>query len=115
MNILGYQRLETHGLSFEILVDGKPISTLVGSSDTSIPYWLFETGVALHPITRMGSDTEQRVVAVCCCGAFGCSCISCNIVQSWDDNIVFRDFARDPYDLNPAFNPLLLYSNRQGR
>ncbi len=103
MNILGYQRLEIHGLSFEILVDGKPISALVGSSDTSIPYWLFETRVALYPITRISSDTEQRVVAVCYCGAFGCSCISCNIVRGWDDNIVFRDFATDPYDPNPDF------------
>jgi hypothetical protein len=109
MNILSYQRLENHGLSFEILVDGEPISNKVGSSDTSVPYWLFKTGVALHPLSQIGTDIETRVVAVCSCGEYGCSSISCKVVRSWDNNIVFRDFTRVPVSANPFFDPSLFY------
>jgi hypothetical protein len=109
MNILSYQSLESHGLSFEILVDGEPIGKKIGSSGTSVPYWLFKTGVALHPLNRIGTDMEKRVVAVCSCGEYGCSSMSCNIVRSWDDNIVFRDFERVPFSSNPFFDPSLFY------
>jgi len=109
MNILGYRTVENHTLSFELLVDDEPIGKVVGSSDTAIPYWLFKNGVALSPIARLGSGTEKRVVAVCACGAFGCSCIRCDVVQSWDGNIVFRDFTRNLFSSNSVFN-LLMFS-----
>lgn len=107
MNILGYRSVENHTLSFELLVDGESIAEVVGSSDTAIPYWLFKNGTALSPIARLGSDTEKRVVAVCSCGTFGCSCIRCNVVRSWDGNVVFRDFTTNPFSSNSVFNLLM--------
>jgi hypothetical protein len=92
MNILDYRSIENHTLSFELLVDGKSISKLVGTSDTAIPYRLFNNGIALSPIERLNSNIEKRVVAVCSCSEWGCSSIRCDVVRSWDGNIIFRDF-----------------------
>ncbi|WP_148215706.1 hypothetical protein [Acaryochloris marina] len=110
LNVLNYRSLEVHGLSFELMVDRKPIGEIVGTSDTAVPYWLFKTGVALRPLSQLNSgDTGKRVVAVCPCGTYGCSCISCNVVQSWDRNIVFREFTTDLRSSLLPFN-LLIFS-----
>lgn len=94
INILDYQSIENQNdtLSFELLVDGKSISQLVGTLDKAIPYWLFKNGTALSPIEHLRSNTEKRVVAVCSCGQWGCSSTRCDVVKSWDGNIIFRDF-----------------------
>lgn len=108
LNILSYRSLESNGLSFELMIDQKTIGERVGTSDTAVPYWLFKTGVALRPLARLkGDDTEKRVVAVCPCGTYGCSCISCNVVPSWDHNILFRDFETDPRGSLLPFNILM--------
>jgi hypothetical protein len=92
MNILDYRSIENHTLSFELLVDGKPISKLVGTSDIAIPFRLFKNGIALSPIERLSRNIEKRVVAVCSCSEWGCSSTRCDVVKSWDGNIIFRDF-----------------------
>lgn len=110
LNVLSYRSLEVHGLSFELMVDRKPMGEIVGTADTAVPYWLFKTGVALRPLSRLENGyTEKCVVAVCPCGTFGCSCISCNVVQSWDRNIIFRDFVTDSRSSCLPFN-LLMFS-----
>ena len=107
INTLDYRSSAKHKLSFELLIDGKPIGSVVGSSDTAIPYWLFQTGVALSPLNNLESHAEKRVIAVCSCGSYGCSCVQCNVTQSWDGNILFRDFTIDQYHSDNAFNMLM--------
>lgn len=108
LNVLSYQSLESNGLSFELMVDRKTIGEIAGTSDTAVPYWLFKTGVALRPLSRLDNGyPEKRVIAVCPCGTYGCSCISCNVVQSWDRNIIFRDFETDPRSSLLPFNLLM--------
>jgi hypothetical protein len=92
MNILDYRSIENHTLSFELLVDGESISELVGTSDTAIPYRLFKNGIALSPIARLNRNIGKQVVAVCSCSEWGCSSTRCDVVKSWDGNIIFRDF-----------------------
>lgn len=108
INTLDFRVSKNHGLSFELLVDGKPISQIAGSSSKSIPYWLFMTGVALLPLSYLGSDSDRRVVAVCSCGEWGCGSLRCNIVKSWDGNVVFRDFTTDLSCSELAFSMMML-------
>jgi hypothetical protein len=109
MNILDYLSIEDYTLSFELLVDGQPISKLVGTSDTVIPYRLFKNGIALSPIKRLSSNIEKRVVAVCSCGEWGCSSTRCDVVKSWDENIIFRDFLTKISSPASEFNGFMFY------
>jgi hypothetical protein len=105
MNILDYRSTENHGLSFELVIDGEPIGKLVGSSDDlEIPYRLFKNGTALFPAAHLGRDSEKRVVAVCSCGEWGCSSTRCDVVKSWDGNIIFRDFITKRSKSDSVFN-----------
>ena len=106
-NILDFQASKNHKLSFELLVDGRPIGEIAGSSAISILYWLFKTGVALFPLNCLDSDSGKRIVAVCPCGEYGCGCVRCDVVKSWDGNIVFRDFTTDPFCSESKFNTLM--------
>lgn len=109
MNILGYRCSENHILSFELSIDGEDIGKVIGSNNTAIPYRLFLVGLALPPLDRLSSMTDERIIAVCSCGQYGCGCTRCKIVRSWDNNIVFRDFIMNPRASTSVFNLLLYY------
>jgi hypothetical protein len=107
MNILGYHRSANHILSFELTIDGEDIGKVIMTNNTAIPYRLFLTGLALPPLDRLISMTDERIIAVCSCGQYGCGCTRCKIVHSWDNSIVFRDFIMNPKESTPVFNLLL--------
>ena len=90
MNTLSYRLTKDHGLSIELLVDGQPLGELVGSSDTSIPYWMFKDDLPY----RSGSNKKHnplRIVSVCACGESGCGSTECKVLRE-GDTVVFRDF-----------------------
>ena len=74
MNHLSFRTIndEISGLSFELLIDGKPLTEAVGGTYSSIPFWLVEGDFS--PINEMPSLMTVccRIVGVCSCGEFGC-------------------------------------------
>lgn len=94
MSILDYRTNNDNGLSFELLVDGQPLGTLVGAKDTSIPYWIIENDLPNVPPQGQPLDPDLRIVAVCSCGEYGCGHTECRVIRG-EDSVVFRDFDMD--------------------
>ena len=96
MNFLDYRSDDELGLSFELLVDGKPLGELIGSQHQAIPYWIFEDDLPYLPphSPENRTDAEIRIVAVCGCGEYGCGHTKCRVERNGDE-VVFRDFHED--------------------
>jgi hypothetical protein len=88
MNLLSYKTSKLNGLSFELLVDGKPLAEYVGFKHTAFPYKIVKIGI---PIYRW---TDEKIVAVCDCGEYGCDCVLCKVKIS-DHVVIFSDFRRE--------------------
>ena len=79
-------------LSFELIVDGKPLSDHLNDGNIGIPYWLAKDGIPHLPPSDV--DSPRHIVTVCDCGEYGCGHSSCQIVKK--DNVVeFLHFAGD--------------------
>ncbi|MDQ6786949.1 MAG: hypothetical protein M3033_09095 [Acidobacteriota bacterium] len=93
INILSYETCEENGLSFELILDGKPLADYVKFKDTKIPYWIIDKG-----LPRYGFDIEdkidERIVAVCSCGEYGCDCVLCE-VQFDNQFVTLKGFRRE--------------------
>jgi hypothetical protein len=94
MNVLDYRTSDENGLSFELLVDGQPLGTLVGARDTMIPYWIIEDDLPYFPPHGPRHDSDVRIVTVCSCGEYGCGHTECRVIRG-NDGVVFRDFDMD--------------------
>ena len=94
MNILSYKTSNWNGLSFELLVDGKPLAEYVGfrdnrdNKDQLIPYKIIKEG---FPVYKW---TGELIVAVCGCGEYGCDCVLCQAIRN-ADFVSFTDFRRE--------------------
>ena len=88
MNTLSFKTSDWNGLSFELLIDGKPLAEYVGFEDNMIPYWIAKEGIPVY------QWTDERIVAVCNCGEYGCDCVLCNI-EEIGDKVIFKDFHRE--------------------
>ena len=97
MNTLAYRCTEDNGLSFELLVDGQPLGTLIGSIDLAIPYWIVEDDLPYWP-PGAPRDSEIRIVCVCECGEYGCGHAQCRVLHE-GDSVIFRGF---DFDVSPA-------------
>lgn len=68
MNNLAYRTSEENGLSFELVVDGQSLASLIGSRDAEIPYWIIDDDLPYFPpfgeeeINRYGSSPFVLVV-----------------------------------------------------
>jgi hypothetical protein len=87
MNVLNYQATEDNRLSFQLLVDGQLLSSLIGAKDSAIPYWLW-----LKEVPQNG--TGKAIVTVCSCGEYGCGCTLCDIDLT-PQEAIFHDFDFD--------------------
>jgi len=97
MNTLSFRTSyenKLNGLSFELLVDGKPISGLIGARDSEIPYWLFDDDLPYFPPFGDDRDMSQRIVTVCVCGEYGCGHTHCRLASS-DEMVELFDFDAD--------------------
>jgi hypothetical protein len=94
MNTLSYRCTEGNGLSFELLVDGRPLGDLVGAQDWAIPFWDVVDDLPRSPPHGPSLDPEIRIVCCCSCGEYGCGHTQCRVVREGDE-VVFRDFDFD--------------------
>lgn len=94
MPTLSYRCTEDNGLSFELLVDGRPLGALVGSRDTAFPYWIVEDGLPRYPPHGTPDDPDARIVCVCSCGEYGCGHTGCRVTRDGDE-VVFNEFDFD--------------------
>jgi hypothetical protein len=94
MNTLAFRTSEDNGLSFELLVDGRPLGTLIGSRDTAFPYWIVEDGLPHWPPHGDPDDPAVRIVCVCSCGEYGCGHAQCRVAHEGGE-VVFHEFAFD--------------------
>ena len=91
MNTLSFRITEENDLSFELLVDGESLGTLVDSCDKAIPFWLIEDDFPYFPPYGANRDDAKRIVTVCSCGEYGCGHTHCRI-QNHADSVVLSDF-----------------------
>ncbi len=104
MNTLGYRCTDDNGLSFELLVNDRPLSELIGARDSAIPYWIIGADLPHLPPEGEESDPEVRIVTVCSCGEYGCGHTRCRVVHE-GETIIFCDFDLDvsPEGRNKVF------------
>src|SRR5262249_26545621 len=101
MYLLGYRCTSDNGLSFELLVNGEPLGTLIGSRDTMFPYWIVEDGLPHWP-ANLKQDLAIHIVAVCECGDYGCGCVVCRVDREGDE-VIFHEFSSDVWDEGKQF------------
>lgn len=95
-NLTVVENLE-NGLSFELLVDGQPLSELLNDGNGPIPYWIAAHGIPTWPPSGPNIDKNTLIVTVCDCGEYGCGHSRCRI--SFDNGVVkFSHFAGDVGD-----------------
>lgn len=94
MNTLTFRTTDDNGLSFELLVNGRPLGELVGAQDWAIPFWIVEDDLPHSPPNGESRDPEVRIVCCCSCGEYGCGHTQCRVVREGDE-VVFRDFEFD--------------------
>jgi hypothetical protein len=94
MNTISFEVSEENGLSFELLVDGKPMGSILGDGNEGIPYWLAKDGLPTYPPSGATADPLLRIVSVCGCGEYGCGHSRCNVKQS-DETVEFLEFTGD--------------------
>ncbi len=91
LNTLSYRCTDDNGLSFELLVDGTALATLIGSQDSQIPYWIIDDNLPCYPPDGAPDDPEVRIVNVCSCGEYGCGHAECRVVHE-GESVIFCDF-----------------------
>lgn len=94
MNTISVEVSEENGLSFELLVDGKPMGAVLGDGNEGIPYWLVKDGLPSFPPSGSTADPGVRIVSVCGCGEYGCGHSRCNITQT-NEIVEFSNFIGD--------------------
>jgi hypothetical protein len=91
VNTLSFRTTQDNGLSFELLVDGELLGSLIESNDTAIPYWLIEDDLPCLPQNWKNRDSTKKIVTVCSCGEYGCGHTHCH-VRLHADTVEFGDF-----------------------
>ena len=94
MNTLSFRCTDDNGLSFELLVDGRPLGELVGAQNWAIPYWDVDDDLPYWPPHGPGRDRDIRIVCCCSCGEYGCGHTYCRVIREGEE-VVFREFGSD--------------------
>lgn len=104
INTLSYNFFDQNDGSFELLVDGVPLAELVNYEDTLIPFWIIDNGIPTFPPHESPEEINERIVAVCGCGEYGCDSITCQI-EIAKDFVIFSKFKRPGYSriINETF------------
>lgn len=94
-NQLSVKVTEANGLSFELLVDGAPLSEKLQDGNAGIPYWMVEDDLpTFPPLQKVSPNSALRIVTVCDCGEYGCGHAHCRIIKS-ESEVVFDQFQGD--------------------
>ena len=91
MNQLTVKVTDVNGKSFELLVDGVPLSELLDDGRDGIPYWLVEDDLPYLPPHGTPRQDGIHIVTVCNCGEYGCGHSHCRVTKT-EQNVVFDQF-----------------------
>lgn len=94
MNTLSFRTSTENGLSFELLVDGQSLGSLIGARDSEITYWIVDDDLPYYPPFGNDRDMSKRIVAVCSCGEYGCGHAQCRLVLG-EETVELLDFDFD--------------------
>ncbi len=94
INTLDVDCCDDHGLSFDLLIDGKFIGLYLKDENGGIPYWLLTEGLPRWSPEETDSDVSVCLVTVCTCGEAGCGHSRCT-VRTTEDAVIFEDFRGD--------------------
>lgn len=94
MNTFSFQTTDENGLSFMLLVDGRPLGALVGAKDWAFPYFDVLDDLPRSPPHGERAEPEVRIVCCCSSGYYGCAHAYCRVVHE-GDGVVFRDVDHD--------------------
>jgi hypothetical protein len=96
VNTLSFRTSTENGLSFELLVDGQSLASLIGAGDSEIPYWLVEDDLPYFPPFGEERNLAKRIVTVCSCGEYGCGHAQCDFSRK--DGVV--EFSKFDWDVS---------------
>jgi hypothetical protein len=94
MNHLAVTVTEENGKSFQLMVDGTPLSDLLDDGNDAIPYWIVENDLPYFPPYGDSEPDDIRIVTVCNCGEYGCGHSHCRVTKT-DDTVIFDQFQCD--------------------
>ena len=93
INVISYKFFDQNDGSFELFVDGVELAKQVNFDDTLIPFWIIDKGIPTFPPHQTPKSTNEKIVAVCGCGEYGCDCLTCE-VKIEGDFVSFSNFER---------------------
>ena len=89
-------------ISFELLIDEKPISSLLEANNKAIPYHYFDKD-NLPSYFHNYRNKEVHIIGVCSCGQCGCGESTC-VLEKNDDFVIFRDIFKDGFEFPKDFS-----------
>ncbi|MGI8670754.1 MAG: hypothetical protein ACR2J3_13050 [Aridibacter sp.] len=87
-------------ISFEFLIDGKPIGSLLETNNKAVPYYYFENDLPSY--FHKYRNKEIHIIGVCSCGIDSCGNASC-ILEKEKEFVVFREIFKDGYEFPENF------------
>lgn len=88
-------------ISFELLIDGKSISSLLEASNKAIPYYYFEEN-DLPSYFYNYRNKQVHTIGVCSCGVSGCGESTC-VLEKSEDFVTFREIFKDGFEFPEEF------------
>jgi hypothetical protein len=74
-----------------LFVDDIPLAKQVNYDDSLIPHWNADKGIPTLPPYETSVSSNERIVAVCNCGEYGCDCLTCKM-EIGPDFVIFSSF-----------------------
>ncbi len=88
--------------SFELLIDGKSVSSLLEASNKAIPYYYFENN-DLPSYFHNYRNKEVHIIGVCSCGISSCGSSSC-VLEKGRDFVTFKEIYEDGFEFPKDFS-----------
>ncbi len=89
-------------ISFELLIDGKPISSLLEADNKAIPYYYFEEN-DLPSYFHNYRNMKVHTIGICSCGQGGCGESTC-VLEKDKDFVVLKEIFKDGFEFPKDFS-----------
>ncbi len=89
-------------ISFELLIDEKPISSLLEANNKAIPYYYFEEN-DLPSYFHNYRSRQVYIIGVCSCGEGGCGESTC-VLEKDEDFVIFKEIYKDGFEFPKDFS-----------
>ena len=87
-------------ISFEFLIDGKTIGSLLETNNKAIPYYYFEGDLPSY--FHRHRNKKVHIIGVCSCGVDGCGSATC-VLEKGEDFVIFREIFKDGFEFPKDF------------